>query len=60
MIKTGWWSVKFDLTLDGEEVRFSDLSEVSQEHIANCIKDGYLGGEIVEETEEGDEDAQIR
>lgn len=57
MIKTGWWSVKFNFTLDGEEVRFEDLSEVTQEHIANCVKDGCWCGEIVEETEEGDEDA---
>jgi hypothetical protein len=54
MIKTGWWSVKFDLTLEGEQVRFSDLSEVSQEHIAKLIKDGYYCGEIIEETEDDD------
>ena len=23
--KTGWWKVKFDLTLDGEDVRWEDL-----------------------------------
>ena len=49
MVKSGWWHVKFDLTLDGERVRFSDLSEVTQEHIANLIKDGYYCGEIIEE-----------
>jgi hypothetical protein len=38
MMKTGWWLVKFDLTLEGEEVRFEDLSEATQEHIAECIK----------------------
>ncbi len=52
MMKTGWWVVKFDLTLDGENVRFEDLSEVTQEHIAEMIKEGYLGGEIVEESDE--------
>lgn len=49
MEKYGWWSVNFDLTLEGEEVRFSDLSEATQEHIADMIKEGYYGGEIVEE-----------
>ena len=52
MTKTGWWSVKFDLTLDGENVRFGDLSETTQEHIAELIKEGYWCGEIVEENEE--------
>ena len=47
MTKTGWWNVKFELTLDGEEVRWDDLDEATQEHIADCIKEGYTGGEIV-------------
>ena len=45
----GSWSVDFDLTLEGEEVRFDDLSEVTQEHIAECIKDGVVQGEICED-----------
>ncbi len=44
--KYGWWSVKFELTLDGESVRFCDLSEATQEHIAEMIKEGYYCGEI--------------
>ena len=52
MMKTGWWSIKFDLTLEGESVRFEDLSEITQEHIADCIREGYIGGEIVEEEDE--------
>ena len=52
MYKRGWWSVKFDITLDGEEVRFCDLDEVSQEHIAKCILDGCHQGEVIEETDE--------
>lgn len=50
--KWGWWAVRFDLTLDGEEVRFCDLSETTQEHIAECIKSGYEQGEICEGYEE--------
>lgn len=53
-MKTGWWRVKFDLTLEGESVRWEDLDECSQEHILECIKDGYWQGEIV--IEEDDEE----
>lgn len=52
MMKTGWWSVKFELTLEGEEVRFDDLDEATQEHIAECIKEGYTSGEIVIEEDD--------
>lgn len=52
MMKTGWWGVKFELTLEGEDVRFEDLSEVSQQHIAESILEGYYGGEIVEESDD--------
>lgn len=45
---SGWWSVQWDLTLEGEEIRFDDLSETTQEHIADSILDGYLQGEIAE------------
>ena len=45
---SGWWSVEWDLTLDGEEIGFDDLSESTQEHIADSILDGYLQGEIAE------------
>lgn len=48
MEKYGWWSVNFELTLEGESVRFEDLSEATQEHIAECIKEGYTSGEICE------------
>lgn len=53
-IKTGWWVVKFDITLDGEYARFDDLDEVSQEHILNCIKDGCWQGEIIMEVDSND------
>lgn len=50
--KSGWWSVKFELTLDGEDVRWDDLSMDTQEHILEAIRDGYTQGEIIEEGEE--------
>lgn len=49
---TGWWHVKMELTLDGEPVRWSDLSEATQEHICGLIKEGYYAGEIIEEDDE--------
>ena len=48
-MKYGNWYIKFELTLDGEEVRWDDLSEATQEHIAELIKEGYCSGEIIEE-----------
>ena len=52
MTKTGWWKVKFDLTLEGEDILWDSLDEATQEHIAECIKKGYCGGEIVIEEDE--------
>lgn len=49
MTRTGWWHVKFELTLEGEDVRWDDLSDTTQEHITNMILEGYRAGEIVEE-----------
>lgn len=46
--KSGWWSVKFELTLDGEEVRWENLSETTQSHILEQIGNGYYQGEIIE------------
>ena len=48
---SGWWSVKFELTLEGESVRWDDLDEATQEHIAEKIKEGYCSGEIVIEND---------
>lgn len=56
MMKTGWWSVNFELTLDGEEVFWDDLDEATQEHIVECVRDGYECGEIVMETDDEDEE----
>lgn len=55
MTKTGWWSVKFDLTLEGEDVRFEDISECSQDHILSMIAEGYRCGEIIEEEDDQDD-----
>ena len=47
-MKSGTWSVTLELVLDGVEVRWDDLSECTQEHIANMIKEGYVAGDIYE------------
>lgn len=49
--KTGWWRVKFELTLDGKDVRWEDLSLDAQAHILEQIEGGYWQGEIIEEGE---------
>jgi 2C-methyl-D-erythritol 2,4-cyclodiphosphate synthase len=49
--KNGWWKVNFELTLEGKEVKFDDLQEETQKHIAELIKQGFSSGEIVEECE---------
>ena len=49
--KTGWWKVKFDITLDGESIRFSELSDITQEHILKQILEGIKEGEVIEEYE---------
>lgn len=48
-MKTGWWHIEWNLTLDGEPVRFDDLSEETQDYIITLIRAGYHAGEIVEE-----------
>lgn len=45
----GSWSVDFDITFEGEETSFDNLSETIQEHITESIKDGYVQGKIVED-----------
>ena len=51
MSKLGWWHVNFDLTLDGQDIRWEDLDETTQEYILECIRNDYYSGEIVIEEE---------
>ena len=55
MEKYGWWSVKFEVTIEGETFNFDDLDECSKEHICNLIKDGYRSGEVCMTVEDEDE-----
>lgn len=56
--KLGSWGITFDISLDGETMDFESLSESTQEHIIELIKEGYYSGEIVEETDNDDEEEE--
>lgn len=54
MTKTGWWSVRFEVTLEGVGIDFDELSDCSQEHILKMIAEGFKSGEVVEEDDKDD------
>ena len=41
-----WWSVDFDITVNGEAVTFDALDDVTREHIIESIKQGYECGSL--------------
>jgi hypothetical protein len=45
----GWW----DLDLHGQIME--DLSDADRDHIAELIKEGYTGGELVKDGADDDE-----
>ncbi len=46
----GWWKLEaWKLDSKGNDV---ELSDVDREHIADCIKEGYTSGEVVDGDEE--------
>ena len=59
MMKSGWWSVDFTITLDGEEIDFSELSEMSQEYILKLVSEGYESGEVSEEWDDDEDEEDI-
>ena len=38
------WSISFDITIDGEEARFSDLTESEQKKILDDLAGDYYYG----------------
>ena len=53
-MKRGWWKVRFDVTLDGIEIDFDELSVQSKRNIQAMLAHGCVAGEIVEkEYEDG-------
>ena len=63
-MRRGHWEVKFKFWVEGKDnvVDLEDLSEVSQEHLINSIKEGYTSAELNEpiekENNESDEDLE--
>lgn len=50
--KFGCWTI--NLNLEGKRVTPEDLSEATLHRIAERIKEGFYGGEIIEEVGEDD------
>lgn len=48
-MERGWWHLKI------EGFEHDQLSESTLEHIAECIKQGYTQGEVLEETNDDEE-----
>ena len=55
-MKTGWWKVNFDITLEGLGVDFDELSEDSKRHILALMAQGCVAGEVIENNGEDGED----
>lgn len=51
-MKRGWWKVRFDVTLDGIEIDFDELSDHSKRNIQAMLAQGCVAGEIAEEEDE--------
>ena len=42
------WSVNFEVTINGEEVSFDELSENAKRIILDCIANDYYSGTFVD------------
>ena len=42
------WGITFEITVNGEDKNFDDLSEQAQENIINMIRDGSYGGTFID------------
>lgn len=51
MKNVGYWTIKFKIVVNNNEVSFDELSDTTREEIIEKIRDGYKGGEINEEDE---------
>lgn len=52
------WGISFDITINGDEARFSDLTEAEQKKILDDLADDYYYGTFLGD-EESDEDEII-
>lgn len=48
-MKSGWWKVRFEVTLDGVEIDFDELSAENKRKINKMVGQGCVAGEIQEE-----------
>ena len=46
------WSISFDITINGVEARFSDLTELEQKKILDDLADDYYYGTFLGDEEE--------
>lgn len=49
------WSISFDITIDGEEARFSDLTESEQKKILDDLAGDYYYGTFTGDRDEKQE-----
>ena len=61
-MRRGWWKINFKFWVEGKDDVFDleDLSEISQEHIIDSIKQGYTSGELNEPDIQSDTKEQIQ
>ena len=61
-MRRGWWKINFKFWVEGRDDVFNleDLSEISQEHIVNLIKQGYIAGELNEPDIQSDTKRKIQ
>lgn len=48
-MKSGWWKIGFDVTIDGIGVDIGELSEKSRQRILKLVSQGCVAGAIEEE-----------
>ena len=61
-MRRGWWKINFKFWVENKNDVFDleDLSEISQEHIIDSIKQGYTSGELNEPDIQGYSKEQIQ
>lgn len=54
-MKTGWWKVHFDVTLDGVGIDFNELPASEKRRIQKMLALGAVAGEVAVPTKNEDE-----
>lgn len=53
-MKTGWWKVRFDVTLDGIGIDFDELPDTEKRRIQRMLAMGAVAGEVTVPSHEPD------